>query len=101
MEKKFSAHLYHGIFRLGKNPPTPNVEAFWQGGEGGSTMKKRDSQAHNATCAVGVTKSKVISWHGSKILGHNKNLKLSEKGSCQMRKFDLPVQFLKHGTSFK
>jgi hypothetical protein len=51
-------------------------------------MKKRDAQAHNATCAVGVTKSKVISWHGSKILGHKKNLKLSEKGSCQKRNFD-------------
>jgi hypothetical protein len=72
--EEFLAHLHRGVFRLGKNPPTKNVEAFWQGGKGGATMNKRDTQTHNTTCTVGVMKSKVISRPGPKILRHKESL---------------------------
>jgi hypothetical protein len=64
-------------------------------------VNKRDTQTHNATCAVGLTKRKFISWRGSKILGDKENLKLSERDVVISGNFDLLVQFLKHETSFK
>ena len=38
-------------------------------------MKKTDTQTHNTACAVGVTKNKIISWHGSEILCHKVSLR--------------------------